>query len=67
VQILAGIALGFAAVGLLFLALAAGAFKKRRWVGAIGRTGASTITARLMGSLVLSLVQASPVPVTVVP
>jgi nucleotide-binding universal stress UspA family protein len=33
----------------------------------IGRTGSSTITARLMGSLVLSLVQASPVPVTVVP
>jgi nucleotide-binding universal stress UspA family protein len=33
----------------------------------IGRTGTTSITARLMGSLALTLVQASPVPVTVVP
>lgn len=46
-QLLAGIAVGFAAMGLLFLALAAGAWKKRRWVGAIGRTGG----AALFGSL----------------
>lgn len=42
-QILAGIALGFAAVGVLFFALAAGAWKKRRWVGAIGRSGGSAL------------------------
>ncbi|MHB1069071.1 MAG: hypothetical protein ACYC1W_04295 [Gemmatimonadaceae bacterium] len=42
-QILASIAVGFAAVGLLFLALAAGAWKKRRWVGALGRTGGSAL------------------------
>ncbi|MGI9491423.1 MAG: universal stress protein [Geminicoccaceae bacterium] len=33
----------------------------------IGRTGSTSIAARLMGSLALTLVQASPVPVTVVP
>lgn len=33
----------------------------------IGRTGTTSIAARLMGSLALTLVQASPVPVTVVP
>ncbi len=33
----------------------------------IGRTGTTAIAARLMGSLALTLVQASPVPVTVVP
>lgn len=43
----------------------AGRLKAKQIV--VGRTGSSTITARLMGSLVLSLVQASPVPVTVVP
>jgi hypothetical protein len=43
VQILTGIALGFAAVGLLFLAFAASAWKKGRWVGAIGRTGGSAL------------------------
>lgn len=42
-QILAGIALGFAAMGLLFLALAASAWKKGRWVGAIGRTGGGAL------------------------
>lgn len=42
-QILAGIALGFAAVGLLFLALAVRAWKRRQWVGALGRTGGSAI------------------------
>lgn len=33
----------------------------------IGRTGTTAIAARLMGSLALTLVQASPVPITVVP
>lgn len=33
----------------------------------IGRTGTTAIAARLMGSLALTLVQASPVPVTVIP
>ena len=33
----------------------------------IGRTGSTSIAARLMGSLALTLVQAAPVPVTVVP
>ena len=33
----------------------------------IGRTGSTAIAARLMGSLALTLAQASPVPVTVVP
>lgn len=33
----------------------------------IGRVGSTSIAARLMGSLALTLVQASPVPVTVVP
>jgi nucleotide-binding universal stress UspA family protein len=33
----------------------------------IGRIGSTSIAARLMGSLALTLVQASPVPVTVVP
>lgn len=33
----------------------------------IGRTGTTSIAARLMGSLALTLVQAAPVPVTVVP
>lgn len=33
----------------------------------IGRVGSSSIAARLMGSLALTLAQASPVPVTVVP
>lgn len=33
----------------------------------IGRTGTTSIAARLMGSLALTLAQASPVPVTVVP
>jgi nucleotide-binding universal stress UspA family protein len=33
----------------------------------IGRTGASSFTQRLLGGLVLNLVQVSPVPVTVVP
>lgn len=40
--------------------------KKARQI-AIGRTGTTAIAARLMGSLALTLVQASPVPVTVVP
>src|SRR5690606_33202858 len=42
-QILAGIAVGFAAVGVLFLALAVGAWKKRRWVGALNRSGGSAL------------------------
>lgn len=42
-QILAAVALGFAAIGLLFLALAAGAWKKRHWIGALGRTGGSAL------------------------
>ena len=42
-QILSGIALGFAAVGVLFLALAAGAWKKRRWVGVVSRTGGGAL------------------------
>ncbi len=33
----------------------------------IGRTGSTAIAARLMGSLALTLAQAAPVPVTVVP
>ncbi len=33
----------------------------------IGRTGTTAIAARLMGSLALTLVQAAPVPVTIVP
>lgn len=33
----------------------------------IGRTGDSSITARLMGSLAFTLAQAAPVPVTIVP
>ncbi|MFN3984729.1 MAG: universal stress protein [Rhodocyclaceae bacterium] len=33
----------------------------------VGRKGASNLAARLIGSLGMSLVQASPVPVTVVP
>ena len=33
----------------------------------IGRTGTTSIAARLLGGLALTLVQASPVPVTVVP
>lgn len=40
--------------------------KKARQI-VIGRTGSTSIAARLMGSLALTLVQASPVPVTVVP
>ncbi len=40
--------------------------KKARQI-IIGRTGSTSIAARLMGSLALTLVQASPVPVTVVP
>jgi hypothetical protein len=43
VQILTGIALGFAALGVLFLGLAAGALKKGRWVSTIGRTGGSAL------------------------
>jgi hypothetical protein len=54
VQILAGIAVGFAAIGLLFLALAAGAWKKGRWVGAIGRTGGSALFLSL-GALFATL------------
>lgn len=42
-QILAGIAVAFAIVGALFLALAAGAWKKRRWVGALGRVGGGAL------------------------
>lgn len=42
-QILAGIALGFAAVGVLFLALAAGAWKKKQWVSSLTRTGGSAL------------------------
>lgn len=42
-QILAGIALAFAAVGVLFLALAAGAWRRRRWFGALGRTGGGAL------------------------
>ena len=33
----------------------------------VGRTGGNTFTNRILGSLVMTLVQASPVPVTVVP
>ena len=33
----------------------------------VGRTGGSTFTQRFLGSLALSLAQAAPVPVTVVP
>lgn len=33
----------------------------------IGRTGSTSIAARMMGSLALTLVQAAPVPVVVVP
>lgn len=33
----------------------------------VGRVGTTSIAARLMGSLALTLVQASPVPVTIVP
>ena len=33
----------------------------------IGRTGTSEFTARLLGGLAISLAQASPVPVTIVP
>ncbi|MEZ5930636.1 MAG: universal stress protein [Alphaproteobacteria bacterium] len=40
--------------------------KKARAI-VIGRTGSTSIAARLMGSLALTLVQAAPVPVTVVP
>jgi hypothetical protein len=43
VQILTGIALGFAALGVLFLGLAASALKKGRWVSTIGRTGGSAL------------------------
>ena len=42
-QILSGIALGFAAVGVLCLALAAGALKKSHWIGALGRTGGGAL------------------------
>ncbi len=42
-QILAVIAVGFVAVGVLFLALAAGAWRKRQWVGAFGRTGGGAL------------------------
>ena len=41
--------------------------KKKASQIVIGRTGTTAIAARLMGSLALTLVQASPVPVTVVP
>ncbi len=33
----------------------------------IGRTGSSSFTARFLGGLAITLVQASPVPVTIVP
>lgn len=33
----------------------------------IGRTGSSSFTARLLGGLAITLAQASPVPVTIVP
>lgn len=42
-QILAGIALGFAVLGVLFLALAASAWKKKHWLGAFGRTTGSAL------------------------
>ncbi len=42
-QILAGFALAFAAIGVLFLALAAGAWRKRHRVGAVGRSGGGAL------------------------
>lgn len=42
-QILAGLAVVFAAMGLIFLALAAGAWKKRRWVSTLSRSGGSAL------------------------
>ncbi|MEX2467703.1 MAG: hypothetical protein WD995_12400 [Gemmatimonadota bacterium] len=42
-QILAGIAVGFALLGVVFLALAVGAFRKHRWVGSVGRTGGGAL------------------------
>lgn len=42
-QILAGIAVGFAALGVLFLVLAARAWKSRRWAGTISRTGSGAL------------------------
>ncbi len=42
-QILAGIALGFALLGTIFLALAARAWKRRQWMGTASRTGGGAL------------------------
>lgn len=42
-QILAGIAVGFALLGILFLALAARAWKQRRWIGTVNRSGGGAL------------------------